>query len=155
MVKFKRRKEDGKIITDLAERTLDEILETVVDVQTDVQVDRGVSIGKPVVYVFGSWARGTAIPQESDLDLALLYHPQDWGEFKRAQLWITNSIRKGLVEEETPNMAENFEDYDLAIVSFRNSHLLNDKFTESRDDRPEGTPQIYNLNDKRFRNDMF
>jgi len=146
---------DGKDISDLSEQIRKEILDVVIESQKLVQLERGANFGDPDVYVFGSWARGTAIEGVSDIDLALLYFPQDFTEFKQEQMWATGDIMEELVEQQTERMDRLFDGYDVGLFHIRNSHLLNDKFTESRSDRPEGTPQIYNLNEMRFRTDTF
>lgn len=155
MVDFNLRKEEGKDISDLSDRARKEILDVIMEAQSQVQSSRDMEAGEPDIYVFGSWARGTAIDGRSDIDLALLYFPDDFTAFKQEQMWATGDIREKMEELETERMKRLFDGYDIALVTFRNQHMLNDKFTESRSDRPEGTPQIYNLNDMRFRSDAF
>jgi predicted nucleotidyltransferase len=156
MVEFTRRIDEGKSITEQTSERLTELHEKIQAAQEFAQDGLGLDVGRPTVYVFGSWARGTALAGQSDLDVVMMYEPPDFTEFAQGQIWLTNETREVMRERKSGWMENLFDGYDIFSIAGRNADTkLNNKFTESRDDRPEGETRIYNLTEQRFRRTLF
>ncbi len=151
MVEFDRL-EDGRYIDSIGESRLDTLEGEIIDTW-DYISDGGDRYGGEMdeIYIFGSWARGTAIPGESDLDVVIfLEGVHESQEFDVNRMWMAAEISD--MAEQSLRFTE-FDGYDIFIEdSYNKQAITKEKMKETREGRVEGERQVYSLTDRRYYN---
>lgn len=145
------RVNSGKRITDFdALDRLERMLQDAVE-QALSDFDVGAEIDS--IHIFGSWARGTAIPKQSDLDVITFLITNQEARFDANKIPI--SARVGDLMEMGRFSKQRFNWFggiDTFVEHTRNKQtMLQSKATESRDDRPEGDTGTYNLTKRQYK----
>lgn len=144
------RKQDGKYITDFD--ALDRLERMLQDSIDQALSDFDVGAETDSIHVFGSWARGTAIPEQSDLDVIAFLMTNQEARFDANKIPI--SARVGDLMEMgrfSKRRFDWFDGIDTFVEHARNKQtMLQSKATETRDTRPEGNTGTYNLTDREF-----
>lgn len=140
----------GKFITDFDD--LDRLENMLLDDLESALSDFNIGAELDEMHVFGSWARGTAIPEESDLDVIAFVITNQEARFDANKISI--SARFGDLMEmgrfSTPRFRW-FDGIDTFVEHARNKQtMLQSKATETRDKRPEGQTGTYNLTERQY-----
>lgn len=106
------------------------------------------------IYIFGSYARGTAVKGKSDLDVAVVLENIDFGEKKWGleNIHVAEMLTKTLDEESPQMFSEWFRGYD--VLTFTINEWNREKSSKSRTSRDEieGQTGVYNLTKREFIN---
>jgi hypothetical protein len=145
------RVESGKFITDFD--ALDRLEDMLTDSLQRALNDFDVGAELDEMHVFGSWARGTAIPEQSDLDVIAFVITNQEARFDANKIPI--SARFGDLMEMgrfSSSRFRWFDGIDTFVEHARNKQtMLQSKATETRDDRPEGQTGTYNLTERNYK----
>jgi len=140
----------GKFITDFND--LDRLEQILLDGLQSSLNDFNINAEPDEIHVFGSWARGTAIPKQSDLDVIVFVTTDQEARFDANKIPI--SARFGNLIEADHFLKTRFDWFngiDAFTEHARNKKtVLQSKATESRDDRPEGKRGTYNLTKRQY-----
>jgi predicted nucleotidyltransferase len=141
------REKEGEFIHELKDLVIDNIEEEVKSsVEYGADVDRSMIDS---IYIFGSWARGTAIEGESDLDIAVFFKEgvRDM-DYTWESAMVSDSMEMG-----NPMVRAMFEGFDVLLFDGKvKDETIQEKMTESRSGRFEGEQQVYNLTKRRYEN---
>lgn len=98
------------------------------------------------VIIFGSYARGTAVKGESDLDVIVEFENIDKRDnFDREKMWLVTSASNRLEQMATPLMEDWFNGYDVLFMEVGDMAMLQEKKTDDRVVGPDGHPGVYDI----------
>lgn len=96
------------------------------------------------VMVFGSYARGTAVKGESDLDVLVEFTDITNKEnFHTEKMWLVGAASNRMEQAATPLMRDWFNGYDILFIELGDMETIQEKKTDDRIVGPDGHPGIY------------
>jgi hypothetical protein len=120
-----------------------------IDEQEDVDIEA------ERLFVVGSFARGTAEKGSSDLDVVVTFRSPGGDnldpQLDAATTAVVVCVQDRLLDPLSPEQQEWVEGIDVSDTKPRNELLTLERFTvETRENRPDGTPQVYDLDNLHF-----